>query len=167
MTNFIASISFLAACVGAWYAYKAYQSSKEVSFPKSNAHEKYVEIKHLSKEAKEFQAFLYKNEDRLVYLNIIFDSNEFEFSDDSINGEKTVCLNIWVQKTEKDEEEKEPLSVMNADGLNISIIIDDRSNAKVCGVRGINIIKGYFYIDGFGGPNQGYMGAIVRAAIRE
>ncbi|AIN19225.1 hypothetical protein CH54_1417 [Yersinia rochesterensis] len=166
MSDFISTMSFLAACIGALYAFKAYQSSREISFPKNRAHTTHIEIGHLSKEAKSFHDFISDNVDRLVYLNIRFDDNNFKFDDGVIDDKKYKHLTIWLEKIDPNSREVVgPLSVMNASGLNLSIIINDNSDAKVGYHRGYNMLHGYFYITAYGGPHQGYMGATLRSAV--
>ncbi|CNL06539.1 Uncharacterised protein [Yersinia frederiksenii] len=166
MSDFISTMSFLAACIGAWYAFKAYQASREISFPKNKAHTTPIEIGHSSKEAKKFHDFISDNVDRLVYLNIRFDNDNFEFNDSVIDDKKSKNFNIWFEEIDTNSTQTvEPLSVMNASGLNLSIIIDDNSDTKVGYHRGYNMLHGYFYIIAYGGPYQGYMGATLRSAV--
>lgn len=168
MSDLIASLSFFAACVGAWYAFQAYQSSKEVSFPKHKAHTQTIDINHLSKEAKKLHDFIGNNVDRLVYLNVRFDIDEFEFNEQIVDKQKITYLNIWYDKIEKNKKiSTEELSVMNCLGLNLSIYIAEKSDTKVGFSRFGNILHGYFYIIGYSGPHQGYMGATIRTAVRE
>lgn len=168
MSDLIASLSFFAACIGAWYAFQAYQSSKEISFPKRKAHTETVDISHLSKEAGEFHDFICDNVDRLVYLNVRFDIDEFEFYEEKIGEQKITSLNIWYNTIEKNKKiSKDDLSVMNCLGLNLSIYIAEKSDTKVGFSRFGNILHGYFYIIGYDGPYQGYMGATIRTAVRE
>jgi hypothetical protein len=156
----LAAMGVVIGVVSAVYARNSYLSAKIPSFPKTKSNLSPIEIKHLSKEALKFNRFLRDNADRKVYLNILLDADHFEISD--LDAGRAKWTNIWLESFEKVTEADE-LSSKNSNGLNVTFHMSETNDAKIYWDKGRYLIKGYFCILGYGGPQQGYMGSVLRS----
>ncbi|HAW3351317.1 TPA: hypothetical protein ACGSHR_002905 [Escherichia coli] len=159
MGNFLSFIGILVSIASCYYAYKAFISSKEISFPKKKPRENICVLKNFSKEANDFESFLSANIHRKVYLSIELDGNEFhlEETDDS------KWLVIWTDKIGDVPLEEEP-STRTCSGFQLTITPHEDGFGHVYWYRGSYRISGHFYIEGFLGPYQGLMSAVISAA---
>jgi len=158
MMDFVAFISLIATVIGVHYAKKAADSTKEISFPSKKPRQSYKIIKHLSKEANDFEDFIAKNIDRKIYLNVYFDGADFQ---DCINLPSTDEPGLIIIKTLSDNASEKERIRRGSDHFNVHIINND-SDAFLGWSTGDYILKGYFCVVGYGGPKQGGTGATLR-----
>ncbi len=157
--NFLSFVGVLVSIASCYYAYKAFTSSKEISFPDKKPRENICTLKHYSREAKALERFLSENTHRKVYLNIELDGDDFELgeSDDS------KWLVIWTDKFEDVQPEEKP-STSNSSGYQLTITPHEDGFGQIYWFRGAYRLSGHFYIDGYLGPYQGLMSAVISAA---
>ncbi|MFZ4834421.1 hypothetical protein [Rouxiella sp. Mn2063] len=157
MDYFITLTTLLAGIVAAYYAWKAYDVTKENTFPQKNAHTQFCIINPLSKELLKLNDFLSRNIDKKIYLNIRFDGENVDFCSYPKNGsiEESVEFSIWLEKFNKGDE-GEKLDGFNSSGLSISL--EGEVSKHVFWENGGHLIKGYFAVLGHG-TKQGHYGA--------
>lgn len=153
----IAAVGLVYAAISAYYAKKAFDSTKLISFPKNNSKQCCVEIDNFSKEGRLFEKFIADNQHSKVYLNVRFDSERIEIVDTGI--EKWFV--IWQEAFEPLQEGEKP-SFHKCSGFNVTVVINPSADAGLCWNRGYYDLSGYFSIKGYGGPHQGLMGAVIR-----
>lgn len=156
--TFIGVSSLGVAIVAAYYAKKAFDSSKKGTFPKKNASKNKIEIRNFSKEGKEFEKFIADNVHERVYINICFNADEIDVLEST--GNKSFV--IWQECLEPLIDGETP-SMNKCSGFNVSLIEPLDADAWLTWNRGNYDLTGYFSIKGYGGPHQGSMGAILRA----
>lgn len=158
MMDVVSVLALLATLVGVYYAKKAADSTKEMSFPPKNPRQSYKIIKHYSKEAHDFEDFIARNVDRKVYLNVYFDGHDFL---DFVTLPTTDESGSIIINTLSDNASEKERILRGSDHFIIHIINSD-SDAILGWNMGDYRLKGYFCIIGYGGPKQGGMGATLR-----
>lgn len=158
MMDFVAIISLIATCIGAYFAKKAADSTKEISFPKKNPRQAYKIIKNFSKESRDFESFIARNIDRKVYINVYFDGLDFH---DHVNFTSSEGWGYILIKTIPDDATEKERLKWGADHFLLHIINAD-SDAYLGWSTGDYVLKGYFCVVGYDGPNQGGTGAVLR-----
>jgi len=159
LANILSFLGILVSVASCYYAYKAFSASKEISFPANNPREDVCVLKHFSEDAINFERFISKNKHRKVYLSIEFDSSEFEVGD---SGESK-WLVIWTSSFEKIPDGERPSS-FNSHGYQLSVVPHEEGFGGFYWYRGAYRLSGHFYIEGYLGPYQGMMSAVVAAA---
>ena len=157
----IATLSLIVSSIAGYFAWKAYESSRELSFPKRNARKKSVVVSQFSKEARSLELVLGDNIDRKIYLNLLFDSEQFNYTQPEGGGKNGPAgVTIWTHKHDNFKEIDIP-SYDNAYGFELQIEQDEESAGK-CGYhRGFFVIQGPFYIHSVSGPFQGVMAIVL------
>ncbi|WP_312044299.1 hypothetical protein [Erwinia sp.] len=158
--NVLAVIGIFVSIVSAIFAYLAYVSSREVTFPKKGARENIPVIKNFSSEAEDLHEFLAKNRDRKVYINLLFDSDIEVSYPESESEEKSYCVMLWNDKFSEIPQGAKP-SFMNCTGVQISIDQQEGTVSKFGYDRGYYRLQGQFYIYAYAGPFQGIMSAVL------
>lgn len=159
MGNFLSLLGVLVSIACCYYAYKAFASSKETSFPEKNPREKICILRQFSEDANCFERFLSKNKHRKVYLNIEFDGDGFELTD----SDDSKWMVIWTEKFEEIPPTEKP-STRNCSGFQLTIIPHEDGFGHIYWYKGAYRLSGHFYIDGYLGPYQGLMSAVISAA---
>ncbi|EKY1998843.1 hypothetical protein SMW88_003615 [Cronobacter sakazakii] len=158
--NLLTLTGILVSIISAYFAYMAYASSKEVTFPSKNARKEGCVINNLSDEAIAFHYFLHENIDRKVYLNVLFSdevSVSFPVEDDAV---KDYTVMLWDKKFEEIPPGEKP-SFLNSSGVEITIEKQEGTVSKFGYARGYYRLQGQFYILGYSGPYQGIMSAVL------
>lgn len=160
ISDLIALSGLLAGIVAAFYSWKAYVVSKELTFPAKKAHTNTCYLKPLSKNAEAFRFFLEKNNFKKIYLNIQFDSDDCEFSecegDSKFNV--TATLTFWVENFTP-LKEGESLNGHNSSSLLIQVSGDHERH--LYWHKGGYRLQGYFALEGYG-VQQGHSGCLLR-----
>lgn len=158
MMDIVVFVSLLATAFGAYYAKKAADSTKEISYPSRNPRSCYRLINHHSKEARKFEAFIARNVDRKIYLNVYFDGRDFsEFITlPSLDEGGSITI-----KTLGENASEREMIRYGSDHFNLYIINND-SDARLGWSTGNFILKGYFCVVGYGGPKHGGTAATLR-----
>lgn len=159
MSNLLAFVGVLVSIASCYYAYKAFASSREISFPERNPRESLCVLKYFSKEAKEFESFISKNKHKKVYLNIEFEGSEFEINEDG----DSFWLVVWTEAYQEVPKGERP-DTSNCNGYQVTIIPHEDGFGNFHWFRGAYQLSGHFYIDAFAGPYQGLMVAVISAA---
>ncbi|WP_145491548.1 hypothetical protein [Yersinia rohdei] len=160
MSDFIAFVGLVVGCVSAYFAWKAYAVSREISFPKKNAHKKLFYIRKLTKGALDFNFFLKENVDKKVYISVHFDSEDVEYievKEDRVFN-VTVTMDIWIDNFSK-VGEGETLSGMNSTSLYLQICDDYKRH--LYWENGGYTMKGYFAVEAYG-SKQGHHGVLLK-----
>lgn len=157
----IATASLIVSSFAGFFAWKAYESSREFSFPRRNARKNPVVVSQLSKEAKKLELVLGGSIDRKIYLNLLFDSEKFDYTQPEGEGENGLArVTIWTHKHDNFKENDIP-RYDNAHGFELQIEQDEESTGK-CGYhRGFFIVQGPFYVHSVSGPFQGVMAIVL------
>ncbi|GJL47095.1 hypothetical protein TUM17580_31540 [Citrobacter farmeri] len=160
LSDLIASIGILVSGIAAFFAWKAYAVSKELSFPAKNAHVSACYLRQLSKNAVMLTDFFKYNNNKKIYLNIQFDSDDCEFSEMGGDTEfnVTATLTIWVENFNP-LKEGESLNGMNSSSLLIQVSGQHRNH--LYWNKGGYRLQGYFALEGFG-IQQGHYGVLLR-----
>ncbi|MBT2030177.1 hypothetical protein KKZ51_23000, partial [Enterobacter roggenkampii] len=116
MGNFLSFIGVLVSIASCYYAYKAFSSSKEISFPEKNPRENICILRQFSEDAKLLERFLSENKHRKVYLNVEFDGDDFELGD----SDDSKWMVIWTEKFEEIPATEKP-STRNYAGFQLTI----------------------------------------------
>ncbi|EPY4178469.1 hypothetical protein [Klebsiella sp. M621] len=132
---------------------------KKYPFRKKKPRENMCVIRFFSKEAKEFEGFINKNKHKKVYLNIEFEGSEFEINEDGDSR----WLVVWTD-TFQEVPKGEKLDTSNCNGYQLTIIPHEDGFGNFHWFRGAYQLSGHFYIDGYSGPYQGLMSAVISAA---
>lgn len=153
----IATATLGVSSFAVYFAWKAYDASKELSFPRKNARKSTVEIKNFSKHAIDLESVLQENMDRKIYLNLLFDCSNFDYIQPEGGGnDGPAGVTIWTYKHDNFRVNDTP-NHENAYGYELHIEQDEKSTGK-CGYhRGFFKIQGPFYIHSSSGPYQGLM----------
>jgi len=158
MMDLVAIVSLIATLAGVFYAKKAADSTKEISFPSRNPRSSYKIIKHYSKESRDFENFIAANIDRKIYLNVYFDGRDFEGHITLPSGDEIGLITIKTLSASATERER---IRRGSDQFDVHIISNE-SDAFLGYSAGDYMLKGYFCVVGYGGPRQGIMGAMLR-----
>ncbi|MGT8789766.1 hypothetical protein [Klebsiella oxytoca] len=159
MSNFLSFVGILVSIASCYYAYKAFTSSKEISFPEKNPRVNLCTLKNYSKEAKKFESFISKNKHKKVYLNIEFEGSGFEVKEDGDSR----WLVVWTEAYQEVPKAEVP-NTSNSNGFQLTIIPHEGGFGHLHWFRGAYRLEGYFYIDAYIGPYQGLMSAVISAA---
>lgn len=159
LANILSLIGIFVSVASCYYAYKAFSSSKEISFPAKKPRGKICVIKQFSEESKSFELFISRNIHRKVYLNIEFENENFETGED---GESRWFV-MWKEIFEEIPEGGKASS-FNSHGYQVTIIPDQNGYGEFYWFKGAYRLSGYFYIEGYLGPYQGMMSATLSAA---
>lgn len=157
----IATASLIVSSFAGYFAWKAYESSRELSFPKGNARRNPIVVSQFSKEARDLELVLGNNIDRIIYLNLLFDSEKFDYTQPEGGGKNGPAgVTIWTHKHDNFQDNDIP-GYDNAHGYELHIEQDEESTGK-CGYhRGFFVIQGPFYIHSISGPFQGVMAVVM------
>ncbi|CQH41877.1 hypothetical protein [Yersinia enterocolitica] len=160
MSDFIAFVGLVVGCVSAYFAWKAYAVSREISFPKRNAHKELLYIRELTKGALDFNSFFKENVDKRVYISVHFDSEDIEYQEfkEKKAFNVTVTMTIWIDSFSK-VEEGDTLSGMNSTSLYVQIC--DDYNRHLYWENGGYTMKGYFAVEAYG-TKQGHHGVLLK-----
>lgn len=159
MGDFLSFVGILVSLASCYYAYKAFASSKEITFPEKNARTEICVLKHFSTEAHRFERFLSQNQHRKVYLNIELESDDFEVAD----SDDSKWLVVWTKRYQNTSTEDKP-SAENSSGYQLTITPHDDGFGHIYWYRGAYRLSGHFYIEGYLGPYQGLMSVVISAA---
>lgn len=160
ISDIMALLGFLVGVVAAFFAWKAYSVSKELSFPAKKAHTNECYLKPLSKNAKAFRKFLEENNYKKIYLNIQFDSDDCEYAvcDGKSKFNVTATLTFWVENFTS-LKEGESLSGLNSSSLLIQV--SGPHERHLYWNKGGYRLQGYFALEGYG-VQQGHSGCLLR-----
>ena len=160
MANFLAILGIVISIFSAYYAYQAYCSSKEITYPKRRARRNGLLVENFSKEAKDFHAFLADNIDRKVYINVLFGQEVEVSTPTDENYQEPFYVVLWDSRFDSIPPGDKP-SNMNCTGVEIHIDQDKDTIGKFGYERGYHRLQGQFYIYSYAGPYQGVMSAIL------
>ncbi|QLR42772.1 hypothetical protein HV346_08850 [Enterobacter sp. RHBSTW-00994] len=160
ISDIMALLGLLVGVVAAFFAWKAYSVSKELSFPAKKAHTNACYLKPLSKNAEDFRRFLEENNFKKIYLNIQFDSDDCEYAE--CDGESkfnvTATLTFWVDNFTP-LKEGEVLNSFNSSSLLIQV--SGAHERHLYWHKGGYRLQGYFALEGYG-VQQGHSGCLLR-----
>ncbi|MCW7549211.1 hypothetical protein OO184_15035 [Photorhabdus sp. APURE] len=160
MSNCIAIVSLIVGGVAAYYAWKAYSVSKELTFPKKNAHKTTCYVRQLTKESCDFNNFLQDSIHRRVYINIYFNSDDVDYAEFPAEPPFNVSatMTIWIDNF-KQVTKGESLNALNSTSLYIQICDDFKHHLywETGGYR----MQGYFAVVAHG-MKQGQYGTMLR-----
>lgn len=159
MSDALTALGIFISLISAYFAYKAYSSSKEITFPKRNARKSGAIISNLSPEAINFHSFISDNRDRKVYINILLDGIEVHQPPDNIYIGNHSFI-IWDEKINPASNGVE-LTTENYSGIEVNISQKDETIGKIWYERGCYRLQGEFYIYTYGGPYQGIMTSVL------
>lgn len=154
----IAGLGLVLAAVSAHYAKKAFVSATLSSFPKKNPKQNQVVIDNFSIEGRQFEKFIAENQHSRVYINVRFDSDKVEV----VSAGNDKWFVIWQEMFAPLQEGEGP-SHRTCSGFNVTVVIPQDADSGIFWHHGYYDLCGYFSIKGYGGPNQGLMGAVIRA----
>ncbi|MGR4047908.1 hypothetical protein [Kosakonia cowanii] len=157
--NILSVIGLFISAASAYYAYKAFSSTKEISFPKVKPRENVCLVKQFSKEAKDLEQFIKEHKHRRVYLSIDLDGNNFEASRDV----DSASLSVWTEEFDHIKEGEKPSS-FNSHGFQITVANVDHGYGDFSWFKGNYRLSGYFFIEDYRGPYQGIMAAVISPA---
>ena len=165
LSNILSLLGILVSLASCYFAYKAFSTSKEISFPENNPRENICLLKNFSEDAIKFERFLSKHKHKKVYLSIEFDGSEFEVgeSGESDESEKSKWLAIWTSSFEPLADGEKPSS-FNSHGYQLTVVPHEGGFGGFYWYKGAYRLSGHFYIEGYLGPYQGMMSAVVAAA---
>lgn len=156
--SFIGVIVSLASC---YYAYKAFSSTKEISFPPVNPRNSVCLVRQFSNEAKKLEEFISKHKHKKVYLSIDLDGDNFEANKEKDGN--AVWISVWTETFDSINEGERP-STFNSHGFQLTIVFNDSGYGDFSWFKGNHRLSGYFFIDDYRGPYQGMMSAVISTA---
>ncbi|MCE0491408.1 hypothetical protein LU196_15300 [Pantoea sp. Mb-10] len=152
------TLSLLAGLCGAYYAYKAYINSREVSFPKNHARKKPILLENFHGTSDAFEKFITENVQKTVFINVIIDEDSFNAE---VNEDGGGYFVVWTNCFETLNLGEKPSS-RKCSGLEIHIEKGDSHDARFYWFRGAYFLTGYFSVIACSGPHQGMWGATLR-----
>ncbi|WP_434669164.1 hypothetical protein ACMYSO_02765 [Klebsiella sp. B345] len=137
MANFLSILGILVSIASCYYAYRAFASSKEISFSAANPRESVCVVKNFSEEAKRFEGFISKNKHKKVYLSMEFDGSDFEVIED---GDSRWMV-VWTETFQEIPKGEKP-SPLNSSGYQLTIIPHEEGYGEFHWFRGAYRLSG-------------------------
>ncbi|MFJ5398418.1 hypothetical protein [Pectobacterium sp. CHL-2024] len=181
--NIMSTIGVFVSIVACFYAVKAYKATNPISFPLENPYAESLELASLSKESDQFEDFIASNVNRVVYLNVYFDSDSVDVDiQEEMDGEEYAALDkeekdaieyhnrtfekesvlLWTECFDGYKKSERPSIDNHCIGFEISFQKNDQADAQLRWSRGTYYLHGYFSIIHYGGPHQGFRVATLR-----